>query len=255
SITNLVNRLAVTKYEINGALDSAAVEEVSAISIPQASGGRRRVSTRRLPPLSPVFPAFPFSSYYSAPSSLLHLLCSSSGCGRIRRPKSEYVAVYSFPGVMARSWLDLRRRRHLDGRFRIWVRSLSECPPEWCSVAAFAVLVCSLLPLSSPGLPAPPLSSFRRKIATYFTCTSSAGFSVSVWIPRGRSDIFLRLQLNFTRSDGQTRTCRPCFACPSVEVALGMVCGPSDRSPVVFSYEQYDFEAGPGLTKNTLVSC
>lgn len=35
NVTNLVNRLAVTKYEINGALDSAAVEEVSAISIPQ----------------------------------------------------------------------------------------------------------------------------------------------------------------------------------------------------------------------------
>ncbi|KAF3554807.1 hypothetical protein F2Q69_00014472 [Brassica cretica] len=33
---------------------------------------------------------------------------------------------------------------------QIWVRSLSECPPEWCSVAAFTVRVCSLLPLSSP---------------------------------------------------------------------------------------------------------
>ena len=31
NVTNLVNRLAVTKYEING----AEVEEVSAISIPQ----------------------------------------------------------------------------------------------------------------------------------------------------------------------------------------------------------------------------
>ncbi|KAF2567386.1 hypothetical protein F2Q68_00026006 [Brassica cretica] len=154
-------RLAVTKYEINGALDSAAVEEVSAISIPQGVLNFRKpyrikstfitvervlfslfslspptpssrlslsVSSFRWPTeglypsvatLSPVFPAFPFSSYYSAPSSLLHLLCSSSGCGRIRRPKSESVGVYSFPGVMARSWPDLRRRRRLDGRFRV----------------------------------------------------------------------------------------------------------------------------------------
>ncbi|KAL0864306.1 hypothetical protein Bca101_043424 [Brassica carinata] len=49
-------------------------------------------------------------------------------------------------------------------------------------------------------------------------------FSASVWIPR-------------------VRTCRPCFACPLVRVALGMVCGPSDRSPVVFSNDPCDFES------------
>lgn len=35
NVTNLVNRLAVTKDEINGALDSATVKQVSTIRIPQ----------------------------------------------------------------------------------------------------------------------------------------------------------------------------------------------------------------------------
>ncbi|KAF3535082.1 hypothetical protein F2Q69_00018351 [Brassica cretica] len=75
------------------------------------------------------------------------------------------------------------------------------------------------------------------------------------WIPLCSASVIATSGVNFTSSDGRTRTCRPCFACPSVGVALGMVCGPSDRSHVVFSYEQCDFEAGLGFKRNTLVSC
>ncbi|KAF2605597.1 hypothetical protein F2Q70_00026443 [Brassica cretica] len=167
---------------------------------------------------------------------------------------------------------------------QIWVRSLSECPPEWCSVAAFAVLVCSLLPLSSPvsssgcfGLIgafilllcyilAPSDSSLHvSHLLIGASCSSAFKLQkedcyclrpllmLCEWIPLCSGSVIATSGVNFTRSDGRTRTCRPCFACPSVGVALGMVCGPSDRSPV--SYEQCDFEAGPGFKRNTLVSC
>ncbi|KAL0679058.1 hypothetical protein Bca4012_007039 [Brassica carinata] len=42
-------------------------------------------------------------------------------------------------------------------------------------------------------------------------------------------------RLEWTSKDVVARPglCQPCFACPPVGVALGMVCGASDRSPVV----------------------
>ncbi|KAF3501851.1 hypothetical protein F2Q69_00041140 [Brassica cretica] len=42
--------------------------------------------------------------------------------------------------------------------------------------------------------------------------------------------------VDFIACAGRTRACQPCFACPSFDVAFGMVCGALDRSPVVILY-------------------
>ncbi|KAH0854680.1 LOW QUALITY PROTEIN: hypothetical protein HID58_057779, partial [Brassica napus] len=47
--------------------------------------------------------------------------------------------------------------------------------------------------------------------------------------------------------NGRTRTCRPCFACSTVGVALGTVCGPSDCSLAVTSLDSCGFDAGPDI--------
>ncbi|KAH0939761.1 LOW QUALITY PROTEIN: hypothetical protein HID58_007222, partial [Brassica napus] len=64
-----------------------------------------------------------------------------------------------------------------------------------------------------------------------------------------------RLEWTSLVRNGRTRTCRPCFACSTVGVALGTVCGPSDCSPAVTSLDSCGFDAGPGINLFAVVCC
>lgn len=69
------------------------------------------------------------------------------------------------------------------------------------------------------------------------------------------SSLYCTSGVDFTGSDGWTRTCRPCFTCLPLRFALGTVHGPSNCSPVEFSNGSSDFDAGPVFNIYALVSC
>ncbi|KAH0943524.1 hypothetical protein HID58_003161, partial [Brassica napus] len=223
-------------------------------------------------------------------SSLLFFSGSSSVCGRNRRIKTVTECVLGLPGVMAKMWIvGSEQEAPSSGSGSV---SLLEGPTEWLSAAAFASLVaassvspCLLFRLLL--LLVPPLLKFQ-KVDSHcplpllmfcnwlpFVLCSQDGTGVQPYKPPlpsastppafhllvpphrfGFSGVQLaRLEWTSLVRNGWTRTCRPCFACSTVGVALGTVCGPSDCSPAVTSLESCGFDAGPRINLFDVVCC
>ncbi|KAL0663186.1 hypothetical protein Bca4012_100023 [Brassica carinata] len=98
-------------------------------------------------------------------------------------------------------------------------------------------------------------SSFRRKLAAVLCLSwcSDAGILCTLLDSQSKAWQLLEIAmsgLDFTACDGRTRTCRPCFAYPSVEAPSRRSVVPRTVLRLRFSIDPSDFDAG-----STALSC
>ncbi|KAF2537278.1 hypothetical protein F2Q68_00019745 [Brassica cretica] len=205
----------------------------------------------------------PSHASVSSTSSLFHLLCLSSGCSQTRRFKPVAVGVFSFPREMISpggfAGVALRRCLCRSGQYSASTVSpmsplaaaLVRISPSCSKLKRLFETHCRGLLSRFLGRVSPPVSPAVKSSGSSVLQASEGSWSLSsaslgvllleslVLCSCGGTRVqplnlcfhqpIATSGVDFIACVGRTRACRPCFACPSFDVAFGMVCASLER--------------------------